>query len=273
MDQEEIISHKAPLGVLDTFINSEVDMKKVKFYNDYIMKFNLELKTYDTNIVKNDLLCKLCNSSNIDIDQYQSTRVCRECGNTEYSIDLVPPNTYSDTITTEVIYNYKRQNHFIECLNQLQAKENTTIPPDIITDLKRELKKYNIVNPKNITTSLIKYYLKKLNYSKYYEHVATIINNLCDHVAPKMTPQFENQLRIMFNETQVPFEKYKAIYDPQRSNYLNYNYTMYKMCELLGKDEFLPHFSMLKSRDVLYKHDLIWKGICKDLRWEFIPTI
>jgi hypothetical protein len=29
----------------------------------------------------------------------------------------------------------------------------------------------------------------------------------------------------------------------------------------------------LKSREKLYEHDLIWKGICADLRWEYLPSI
>ena len=77
----------------------------------------------------------------------------------------------------------------------------------------------------------------------------------------------------MFNEIQKPFEKYKIMYSPQRKNFLNYDYVLYKMLELLNKDEFLNCFSLLKSREKLYEHDKIWRGICSDLQWEFIPTI
>jgi hypothetical protein len=45
------------------------------------------------------------------------------------------------------------------------------------------------------------------------------------------------------------------------------------MCQLLDKNEFLNFFPLLKSREKLYEHDLIWKGICTDLRWEYIPSI
>ena len=45
------------------------------------------------------------------------------------------------------------------------------------------------------------------------------------------------------------------------------------MCELLNKDEFLVCFPLLKNREILYQHDLIWKGICNDLKWEFIASI
>ena len=119
----------------------------------------------------------------------------------------------------------------------------------------------------------MKSYLKKLKYNKYYEHIPTIINEFCGLRAPKMTPELEQQLKIMFDEIQIPFEKYSKIICPNRKNFLNYNYVFYKMCELLTKDEFLSCFPLLKSREKLYEHDLIWKGICNELHWEFIPSI
>ena len=45
------------------------------------------------------------------------------------------------------------------------------------------------------------------------------------------------------------------------------------MCELLGKDEFLHRFPLLKSREKLHQQDVIWKGICKELDWKFYKTI
>jgi hypothetical protein len=123
------------------------------------------------------------------------------------------------------------------------------------------------------TNSLVQSYLKKLKYNKYYEHIPTIINEFCGLKSPKLTPELEQQLKIMFDEIQAPFEKYSKIVCPLRKNFLNYNYTFYKMCQLLGKDEFLLYFPLLKNRERLYEHDRIWKGICTDLKWEFISSI
>jgi hypothetical protein len=170
-------------------------------------------------------------------------------------------------------FEYKRKNHFIECLNQLQAKENTKIPEKIINALTNEFKKYNITDPKLLTSQLVKGYLKKLNYSKYYEHIPAIINEFCGIEPPKMTPEFEQQLKNLFDLIQEPFKRHSEIINPKRKNFLNYNYILYKMCELLNQTSFLPYFPLLKSREKLYEHDQIWKGICSDLNWNFIPSI
>jgi hypothetical protein len=45
------------------------------------------------------------------------------------------------------------------------------------------------------------------------------------------------------------------------------------MLQLLEKDEYLVHFPLLRSRDKLSQQDRIWRNICADLDWEFIPSL
>jgi hypothetical protein len=260
-------------GQMDSFCNSTINNSKIENYNKYVRTFNPELKEVSVNTVTKNL-CKNCNLDEFMFDYRTSSDVCVSCGltkNTLINDDAFP--VYTENVEQVMVFNYDRKNHFQECLNQLQAKENTTIPSCIIRDLSIEFKKYNITDPKMFTNTLVQSYLKKLKYNKYYEHIPTIINEFCGLKAPKLTPELEQQLKIMFDEIQPPFEKYSKVVCPLRKNFLNYNYTFFKMCQLLGKDEFLNYFPLLKNRERLYEHDLIWKGICTDLKWEFIPSI
>ena len=75
----------------------------------------------------------------------------------------------------------------------------------------------------------------------------------------------------MFKKTLVPFRKYCP--PNKRKNYLSYNYVMYKFFQLLELDEYLHHFQLLKSRTKLHQQDQIWKNICNDLGWEYIPSL
>jgi hypothetical protein len=260
-------------GQMDCFCTSTVNNSKSETYNAYINRFKPELKEIDVKTVQVDY-CSKCgiNSSKI-YDYKSSSNVCIDCGLTQGILFDENFQVYTENVEQVILFNYERRNHFQECLNQLQAKENTTIPSHILKDLATEFKKYNIIEPKQFTNALVQSYLKKLKYNKYYEHIPTIINEFCGLKAPKLTPELEQQLRIMFDEIQVPFEKYSKIICPLRKNFLNYNYTFFKMCQLLGKDDFLNYFPLLKNRERLYEHDLIWKGICQDLEWEFIPSI
>jgi hypothetical protein len=261
-------------GLLDNFVNYKINNSKIELYNEYIKRFNPELKEIKVSI--NELnYCIICKNNEFTYDQKTADEICTSCGCAKNIVTFEDNNgnNYCENVEQVIVFNYERRNHFQECLNQLQAKENTTIPPKIIQELTIEFKKYNITDPKLFTPTLVKSYLKKLKYNKYYEHIPTIINEFCGLRAPKMTPELEQQLKIMFDEIQLPFEKYSKIICKDRKNFLNYNYVFYKMCELLNKDEFLSCFPLLKNREILYQHDLIWKGICNELKWEFIPSI
>jgi len=272
-DKDSLFEDSSQKGVMDTFVNASINTTKTELYNEYIKIFNPELKNININKSRLKKSCKKCQSENYYYDPKLSCEICNECGLTNYVLFNEENIGFTENLEQIVVFNYKRNNHFQECLNQLQAKENTSIPPIIIQQLAAEFKKYNITNPKLFTPKLVKVYLRKLEYNKYYEHIPTIINEFCGLPAPKLTPELEQQLKIMFDEIQIPFEKYRLQICPMRKNFLNYNYIFYKMCQLLNKDEFLNCFPLLKSREKLYEHDLIWKGICKDLRWQFIPSI
>ena len=68
----------------------------------------------------------------------------------------------------------------------------------------------------------------------------------------------------------MPFYKHCP---KNRKNFLSYSYVLHKFVELLGLDEFLPSFPLLKSREKLHQQDLIWEKICRDLGWEFIRSL
>ena len=116
----------------------------------------------------------------------------------------------------------------------------------------------------------VKGLLKKLNKSKYYEHVPYITTILNGIQPPTMPQALEDKLRLMFHKIQAPFEKHKPA---NRKNFLSYSYILYKFCELLGEDDYLPCFPLLKSKEKLYIQDQIWSKICKELQWEFIRTV
>ena len=46
-----------------------------------------------------------------------------------------------------------------------------------------------------------------------------------------------------------------------------------KFVELLDRDEYKVLFPLLKSRDKIVSHDVVWKEICEKLGWEFLRTI
>ena len=215
--------------------------------------------------------CHVCGSSNVFVDSSMCQEICQDCAicreHTGFELSYKDEQEHPDR---NINYSYKRSNHFQEWLNQLQAEETTTIPPEVISKLRIEFRKEKIKVVDSITHAKVRSFLKKLRLNKYYEHVPYITNILSGIPPMKMSPVLQERLKNMFNEIQAPFDKYCP---PERKNFLSYSYVLYKFCELLSEDEYLVYFTLLKSRDKLASQDSIWRNICKELRWEFIPTV
>jgi hypothetical protein len=136
--------------------------------------------------------------------------------------------------------------------------------------LRYELKKQRVEQVSKITHAKVRGLLKKLRQNKYYEHIPYIANILTGVRPPEMPAALEERLRLMFNEIQEPFDQ---VCPKDRKNFLSYPYVLYKFCELLGEDQYLPYFPLLKSKEKLTQQDIIWKDMCKILKWEFIQTV
>ena len=195
---------------------------------------------------------------------------CDQCGRSKPYLDATSASTAYGEEVEFSNFSYKRSNHFQEWLNSFQAKETTEIPESVFQRVMEELYRQRISDLNKITRKKVREVLKDLKLRKYYEHVTQITCRLNGKRPPRMTPDQEEQCRLMFMAIQGPFEKNCP---PDRKNFLSYSYCLYKFCELMAYDEFLPCFSLLKGRDKLFKQDTIFKKICEELKWEFLPSI
>jgi hypothetical protein len=186
--------------------------------------------------------------------------ICEKCGKCY-------PYVEEDVITRGVVY--KRINHLTDRLNALQGKERTDIPTEVVEAVKAEFKKLGVSMSDDIEYPKVREFLKKLGYTMYYENVHTIANIISGRPMIHLKPELEKQFKDMFFMIQIPFYNNKPA---KRKNFLSYNFCLYKFAELLGEDHLLPYFPLLKCSRNLHKQDQIWKKICADLSWEFLPT-
>jgi Poxvirus Late Transcription Factor VLTF3 like len=218
-----------------------------------------------------DMSCHVCGAKfSKFLEEALSEEICRECGASEFLLGEEVGFKEEQEMEKTIVYSYKRENHFNEWVSQFQAKESTSVPPEVIEELRLEFKKQKVKDLSEITHEKVKALLKKLGRSRFYEHVPYITTILNGIQPPTMSATLEARLRLMFHQIQKPFEKHRP---KDRKNFLSYSYCLYKMCELLECDEYLPCFPLLKSKEKLYKQDDIWKGICEELRWQFFKTI
>ena len=198
-----------------------------------------------------------------------SLLACPKCKRTRVFIQATSSRIAYGEEVEFTSFSYKRENHFQEWLNCFQAKESTVVPDDVLLKVCRQLWRIGVKSSDSVTTSNVRDSLKVLSLSKYYENTQQITSKLSGKSAPRMTPQQEEQVRLMFRAIQEPFTKHCP---HDRQNFLSYGYCLIKFCELMGWDHYLPCFSLLKGADKLKKQDMIFEGICADLQWSFISS-
>lgn len=273
--KQDIDKNNNPKKMIHNFFNKRKNDEMINNndYNNsienYIRKNNFDL--YSTNYLKSEEdemeFCSKCSKGELIVSSHDGIVICNRCHCIfKYLISNDKPS-YKEPPKEISFYAYRRINHFKEILAQFQAKESTDIPIEIIQNIKNQIKKERI-KLTSLTNKQTKEILKKLGYNKYYEHIPFIKDKL-GIKPPIMTPQLEETLCNLFIDIQIPYAKFCPT---DRVNFLNYYYTLYKLCELLGERTYLPHFPMLKEQKKI-EQDEIWKQICKELDWDFIPTL
>jgi hypothetical protein len=250
----------------DTTLSEELSNEK-KNIQSYMANVDESFLDINNFIVATDI-CNVCNKGEMIAVDYEGAMICNVCSSSvKYLVENEKPS-YKEPPKEVCFYAYKRINHFREILAQFQAKETTQIPDEVIENIIQQIKKERI-DLSHMTNRRTKEILKKLGYNKYYEHIPFIKDKL-GIKPPIMSSELENTLCNLFMDIQGPYAKYCP---DDRVNFLNYYYTVYKLCELLNQHHFLPYFPMLKDREKRIEQDVIWKNICEELDWVYIPTV
>jgi len=270
--EDETFMQRDTSGSITRFINKYDNVEKEKITEQYCRVLNNGMMINSKKLKFDNSKCQHCGG---DTEFHEGFVSCTSCAtSSEKSVHdfRVSYHDFQDTVVKST-FSYKRLNRFQEILSTLQAKENTEIPDFVMTAVQREIDKEQNIDISTLDTTKIKYYLKRLSLNHYYEHAPHILNKI-NGIPPVSLPvEVEDMLREMFKAIQDPFEIVKAQICPTRLSFLSYNYVLRKFCELLDLDEYKKCFTLLKSTEKLRLQDVIFKGICEMLGWEFIPSI
>lgn len=215
--------------------------------------------------------CAHCGCAEMVTVSREAICVCPACDSVEEAMIESDKPGFKDN--QKFCYNYfcyKRSNHFQEWISQTQGREHTSIPDHVYDQILTELKKQKFENMAALKVRKLKEVMKKLHLNRYFEHISHILCHINGTPVVNMPPELEVQLRRMFQLIQAPFLQHAP---KSRKNFLSYSYVLHKFLQLLGEDEYIVHFPLLKSRQKLHAQDVIWRKICETLRWEFIPSL
>ena len=259
-------------------------------------------------LIGKDNRCKGgCKACDIRIDSVLCMDVCTKCHTTyDRRLDNQTANiSYSDYHPGERVARiggYKPPNHLTEIVYQFQGKRRSAAPQEIVDKIKRMCDRYKIEKCK-ITPDICRLFLKQLQqeqaairkfnhktapskfkkYTDYYKHCPEISYRLSGIPPPYMTPMQENRVFALFPMVVAGYKtspRYltrkkdkKNRKTREEPNNMNYLYTFYKECEMLGYEEFLPYIPLPKSLANIDDNDQNgWKHCCDLYGWSFCPT-
>ena len=237
-------------------------------------KYMKEVEGIDLDKIPNKIIniCENCNGTDFQKDNSSRTS-CLNCGCVfnDYEIDDKP--CFKDMARINIApttFTYKRENHFNEWLDSLEATGKNDVPTEVLDHVRYELKKQRFTDPNKITAVHIRAILKKLKFNNYYDCIPKILSIVIGRPPLVIPDDLRIQLKKMFREVHHIYHEHAP---KHRSNFFSYPYILYKFCELLDADFVLPYLTLLKSNEKLYQQDQIFKSICNALQWEFIKTI
>ena len=247
-------------------INNKEKEKKTKYtinnlYNNVLNKE--ELITYDK-----FCLCENCNCE-LNINPDTGEAICEKCGLVQYRVVNSKLPTYKNNNIEKNNYPYKKFNHFVDCLNKIQGKETIFITDDIINEIAINIKKHNLEYDE-IKVKDMREILKEMKLSKYYNHIAYILSKITGKQPPTLKKETEEYLKSLFKDIEKSFEKNKQ---PNRTNFPSYHYILHKMFEYLNLTSFLEYAPLPLDNEKILIQDELWKKICIDIGWKFIPSI
>lgn len=213
----------------------------------------------------------------LHINVHRCTRHCSKC-HRESTIEYFHETTGANLITTNP-GQYVRRDHFISTLRKIQAQRPVKLPPTLLGEVKMYMvREHDVHKPKDIQYRWMKPALKALDYNNkktkgdYMDHIMSIYCQLTGRNPPRFTIQQTQTLIQDFDALNAVFPQACCLLEIKRINWLNYEFTIFKLCEKNHYDSMQRWFGILKGPDTLKKQDMIISKMFTLNGWDPIPT-
>lgn len=249
--------------------NKITEEKNTNLYNYWknIKNAKLDINDY---VIPADI-CEVCKMGELISQDDEGLLICNNincCASFNYiDINAKPQNK---EVVNEIVHTaYIRKLHWKNYLMQFEGKQTTNIPDSVLKLINKriDLMRYNRnemnwKDMQNVLTMLdLNYLIENTNY---------LLLVTCNVSPPLIDSKLNEILCHLFQEIEVPWMECCPEF---RTNFFHKHYVFYQLCVLLNQLQFLPYIPLLKDREKQIKQDLIWKGICGKLGWEYIPTV
>jgi hypothetical protein len=156
---------------------------------------------------------------------------------------------------------YNRWDHMSECLDLMHGTEATRMQPEIIDAVRGAIPTHT-----ELSIPAIQQALTSLRLHRLREHAVQIYWRLRGVEPQPLDPRMRRQLLRMFARCERAWEK---VQPPCRKNFLPYPFLASKLLQLQGLEMLPP--GPTKSPYVERARERLWKNVCREAGWRFIP--
>lgn len=165
--------------------------------------------------------------------------ICRLCSVIDRGVFDIQTETNEPTYCA-----YKRVTHIKSTLTRYLGRESFILPEDIVSLVQK-------FNP--YTIEQVRHILKMNGLAKYYIH-AYAIGHRVGIALPKLTHnEYEKVIFYFTSFNSVYSKKYHD------KNMINYHFILYKIFQLIGRDELISGLKMGRNKIKLANYETIWK--------------
>lgn len=246
--------------------------QKYKILNIDLTKIlrDYRLITIDESFKNNSSdVCPNC-STPYEIEEKTVEYTCRTCGLTEKMKGVVFEDEqfyYQEGHRTKH-GKYDPIKHAKFWLDRIQAKENTTIPDNVLGSVKKHIQQDSLWVDK-IDCETVRYYLKKSKLTAYNNHVSLIRKLITGKQPEQLT---DHEIGLVYMHFSMVIQQFEIIKNKNKSNCPYHPFFIYKIIEQILKHprDRIRRINILscihlQSRDTLIENDKLWFSIIDNL--------
>lgn len=241
--------------------------------DDSFANFNLTSVNIPHGVRSNDI-CE-CGTQMV-VESVNSEMICPSCGVSRKLFGVVfdDDQLYFQEGNRTKHGKYDPTKHCRFWVDRIQAKENISIPSDVISKVKKCIRN-NRIRKDQVTCPIIRGLLKQLKLTSYNDNVPLICKLITGKEPDQLT---DNELKLTYMYFALVIQIYNTVKPDNKPNCPYHPFFIYKILEQLLKDQPTRKNKILscihlQSRETLIENDRIWKLICEEIsEFEYVPT-
>lgn len=210
----------------------------------------------------------------VHINVHRCVAHCMSC-HREMSVEHFFETSGTNLMTTNP-GRYTRRGHFQATLKRIQAMRPVKFPSTLLGEVKRYFyTHFNAKTPKDINYKYVKDVLKALGYNNkrkkgdFTEHIMAVYCQLTGRTPPRFTIGQHQTLVKDFDELDRVFEQACIDLEEPRTNWVSYEFTIYRLCLKNHYDNMTEWLGILKGEVTLRRQDKIMQRMFELCGWPF----